>query len=838
MNRPKPLWRVEDQEARLAELKAGSDNASKDSPLRQDVRSLGTLLGKVLVDQAGEDLFALVEQLRQLLIQNRTRTQATADPSGKLLSEARTVVSQMDLDKAYQVTKAFAIYFELTNLAETNHRKRRRRAGKLGGQHQPPGGSFHGTLLRMKEAGISGQQALAALAGLAIMPVFTAHPTEVARQTVLLKRRRIAEQLERLDHVPLSAGEALACEDAIRTEVTALWQTDEVRLAKPTVDDEIRMGLRYFKLALFEALPGIYGEMGDSFRDVFRISLDEAEVPNIVRFGSWIGGDRDGNPLVKPESICNALGLARSLILAEYARDVRKLSDGLSSSLRQVSASEEMLSRLDDYGRTTPGVHLLWGEHNRTESYRRFLSYVLHRLQHSDGRATDSDSYGSATEFEQDLVLMRDSLRANHGQRLAKSLVDPLLRKVGTFGFHLHTLDIRQHARAHAQAWAELAPALSGNQGLQQVRETASTSSREVLETFITIAQIKKNYPQQSIASYIISGAESEDDILNVLHLAEACGVVASGSAHDPGLMPVPLFESIESLRRAGSIVRALWARPEYQSLLDSWGRWQEVMLGYSDSNKDGGMLTSIWELYQTHGELHRVADECGVKLQLFHGRGGTVGRGGGPTHSAILAQPEGCFSGRIRITEQGEVLTRRAEGRRLEDLRAIPWVFGWMQSRHAVPAWFGVGYALQGFAKKGAGHEELLCEMMRNFRLFSDLLRNVELGVAKADLNISRVYSELVTNAALRQRVFTMLEAEFLRTRRMILRIAKQRELLGGNRVLARSIRLRNPYVDPMSLIQVELLRRKREGQSNADLDYALGATINGIASGLHNTG
>src|SRR5260370_148058 len=320
------------------------------------------------------------------------------------------------------------------------------------------------------------------------------------------------------------------------------------------------MGLRYFKLALFEALPGIYGEIGDSFRDVFRISLDQAEVPNIVRFGYWIGGDRDGNPLVKTESICNALGLARSLILAEYARDVRELSDGLSSSLRQVSASEQMLSRLDDYGRTTPGVHLLWGEHNKSERYRRFLSYVLHRLQHSDGRATDSDCYSRATEIEQHLVLIRDSLRANHGRP-------------------------------------------------------------------------------------------------NVLRLAEACGVVGAGSAHDPGLMRVRLFESIESLRRAGSIVRALWARREYQALLDSWGRWQEVMLGYSDSNKDGGMLTSIWELYRTHRELHRVAEECGVKLQLFHGRGGTVGRGGGPTHSAILAQPEGCFAGRIRITEQGEVL-------------------------------------------------------------------------------------------------------------------------------------------------------------------------------------
>src|SRR5216683_7050780 len=907
-----------------SEYAGHSETPAKDYPLRRDVSALGALLGQVLVEQAGQELFDTVETLRQLMIEHRYRIYKGVASASELVVQAQEVIARMTLETTYQVTKAFAIYFGLTNLAETNHRKRRWRASQSGPENGPPATSFHGTLLRLKHAGLSAKQALAALQAIKVTPVFTAHPTEAARGTVLLKLGRIAEQLERMDRLSLTPAEKENCDDVISAEITALWQTDEVRHAKPTVNDEIRMGLRYFKLALFEALPGIYGEIGDSFRDVFRISLDEAEVPNIVRFGSWIGGDRDGNPLVKPESICNALGLARSLILAEYARDVRKLSDGLSSSLRQVSASEEMLSRLDDYGRTTPGVHLLWGEHNQTESYRRFLSYVLHRLQHSDGRATDSDSYGSATEFEQDLVLMRDSLRANHGQRLAESLVDPLLRKVWTFGFHLHTLDIRQHARAHAPAWAELAPALSGNKGLQQVCEAASTASREVLETFITIAQIKKNYPRQSIASYVISGAESEDDILNVLHLAEACGVVASGSAHDPGLMPVPLFESIESLRRAGSIVRALWARPEYQSLLDSWGRWQEVMLGYSDSNKDGGMLTSIWELYRTHRELHRVAEECGVKLQLFHGRGGTVGRGGGPTHSAILAQPEGCFSGRIRITEQGEVLnwkyaepvlaewnlelmiaaslevltrkrgqvagddprweaameemseeaykfyrrciaedpevmeyfeqatpvneldtarigsrpSRRAEGRRLEDLRAIPWVFGWMQSRHAVPAWFGVGYALQGFAKKGAGHEELLCEMMRNFRLFSDLLRNVELGMAKADLNISRVYSELVTNAALRQRVFTMLEAEFLRTRRMILRIAKQRELLGGNRVLARSIRLRNPYVDPMSLIQVELLRRKREGQSNADLDYALGATINGIASGLHNTG
>jgi phosphoenolpyruvate carboxylase len=388
--------------------------------------------------------------------------------------------------------------------------------------------------------------------------------------------------------------------------------------------------------------------------------------------------------------------------------------------------------------------------------------------------------------------------------------------------------------------------------------------------------------------------------------------------------MPVPLFESIEALRSSADVMQRVWRSPDYQPLLDSWGRWQEVMLGYSDSNKDGGMLTSIWELYKAHRELHRVARECDVKLRLFHGRGGTVGRGGGPTHTAILAQPVGDFSGEIRITEQGEVLNwkyadpvlaewnleimiascmeaitrtrgpkpgadqrwapameqmsahafgfyrrniaenadiieyfeqatpvneleharmgsrppRREQGRRLEDLRAIPWVFGWMQSRHAVPAWFGVGHALQQLVKENVNHQSLLCEMMKGFPLFSDLIRNVELAMSKADLTIARLYAELVTDSELRERVWKMLVAEFELTRRMILSITEQKGLLEGNPVLTRSIRLRNPYVDPMSLVQVELLRRKRAGSSVEGLDYALGATINGIAAGLHNTG
>ena len=895
-HKPKSLWKADDQHARLAELTAHSDEPAKDNPLRRDVRSLGAILGQVLVEQSDRELFESVEELRRLLIEHRETVrrhpEQTAAP--ELMLKAQEIISRMDLARAYQVTKAFATYFELTNLAETNHRKRRRRAGKLDGKHPPLEGSFRGTLLRLKESGIS-----------AITPVFTAHPTEVARQTVLLKRRRIAQQLERLDRLPLTDEEAKDCENNIRAEVTSLWQTDEVRLAKPTVNDEIRMGLRYFRLSLFETLPKIYAEIAESFQDVYGLEYDENTLPNLVQFGSWIGGDRDGNPLVKPDCIRTALEAARALILREYLNDVESLSDRLSSSRRQTGVSKELLSHLQVYEQTISAVHLAWGPDNTTESYRRFLSYIFHKLQQSRKAGGAPAAYRNAGEFENDLLLVRDSLQSNRGERLAGTYVSSLLRKVRTFGFHLHTLDIRQHARVHAQAIKELGPELKS--------DARSSETRELLETFRTIAQLKRIYPAHSICHYIISGAESENDVMAVIRLANSADVHVPASGDDPGLMPVPLFESIDALRA------------------DSWGRWQEVMLGYSDSNKDGGMLTSTWELYKTHRELHRAAQECGVKLRLFHGRGGTVGRGGGPTHAAILAQPPSCFSGQIRITEQGEVLnwkyadpvlaewnlelmiaasletltrhnhqnqqsqgdqsqpptrweeaieemsqeayrlyrreiadnpdvleyfeqatpvneldtarigsrpSRRARGRRLEDLRAIPWVFGWMQSRHAVPAWFGIGHALEQFAKSGPGHEQLLRQIARGFPVFSELLRNVELGMAKADLGIARDYSGLVKNAALRNRVFSMLEEEFLRSHRMILRVTGQRELLSRNRVLARSIRLRNPYVDPMSLIQVELLRRKQQGEQTSELEYPLGATINGIAAGLHNTG
>lgn len=910
------LWKADDQRSRLDELTAGTTDPAKDLPLRRDVRLLGVLLGRVLVEQVGEALLGAVEELRRIFIQHREQPRSeTSVPDFKdpLLNQAREIIAGLTIDEAHRVTKAFAIYFELTNLAETNHRKRRRRAAKLHPEQAPLEGSFRGTFRRMRAAGIDTELALEVLRKIKVVPVFTAHPTEVARRTVLLKRRRIGKQLERLDRLPLTEAEASRFEARIFAEITSLWQTDEVRLEKPLVTDEIRMGLDHYPFSLFAALPRLYDELADSLRAVYEVDLGDGEVPDLLSFGSWIGGDRDGNPFVTPESTREALQRARNVIIGHYIAELTRAADQLSASCRQVNVSEAIRSRLTDYSAQMEKELPRQSRISASELYRRLLNLMILRLRDSREGPSDSKAYSTAQEFETDLLLIRDSLALNRGKRLADFVLDPLLRQVRTFGFHLSTLDIRQHARLHAQALAEI-----------EAEQELSTSSRDVLDTFREIAQLKKAYPPSAIRSYVISGVESEGDVLTIEKLAEKCGLQLAASKSDPGLMPVPLFESIKALRASASIMEHIWRTPEYQPALNSWGRWQEVMLGYSDSNKDGGMLTSIWELYKAHRALHRAARECDVKLRLFHGRGGTVGRGGGPTHTAILAQPVGDFSGEIRITEQGEVLNwkyadpvlaewnleimiasclealtrtrgpapgddqrwtptmetmsaeafafyrrhiadnsevieyfehatpvnelehahigsrppRRAEGRHLDDLRAIPWVFGWMQSRHAVPAWFGVGHALEHFAFQDCANESLLREMMRSFPLFSDLIRNVELAMSKADLTIARLYAELVPDAGVRERVWKMLADEFDRTRRMVLSVTDQGELLKGSPVLARSIRLRNPYVDPMSLVQVELLRRKRNGGNQEGLDYALGATINGIAAGLHNTG
>jgi phosphoenolpyruvate carboxylase len=920
-----PLWSDDDQSARLAELTAGTSDPAKELPLRRDVRSLGMLLGRVLVEQEGEAFFEVVERLRRILIQHRDQPPMGTPPEefeAGLMTQAREIIASLSVDDAYRITKAFAIYFELANLAETNHRKRRRRAAGLQEGRVGIEGSFRGTLFRLRSAGLAPHKILDSLRQVRVTPVFTAHPTEITRHTIRLKRRRIARYLERLDQVPLSRTDALEYESQILAEITALWQTDEVRLKKPTVRDEIHMGLDYFPMVLFETVPRLYAELEGSLRSVDSTSPDESKLPELLHFGSWIGGDRDGNPLVTAESTRDALAMARHVLIDHYVAEITRLVGQLSMSLRRISASQALTRRIREYESTLGEEHSRWQRITEAELYRHFLDFVAARLRYSRDSSAHAQAYKSAKEFEADLLLMRDSLCANRGERLVEHLIEPLLRKVRTFGFHLHTLDIRQHSSVLAQAVSDLASAVISPAG--QGPSTLPPPSAELLATFGAIAEAKQSHAPEAIRNFIISNTQSEDDVLAVVRLASVCGVSAAGKGEDPGLMPVPLFESIEALRCSSAVMTRLWNSPEYAPLLDSWGRKQEVMLGYSDSNKDGGMFTSTWELHKAQRDLHQAARESKVKLRLFHGRGGTVGRGGGPTHAAILAQPPGDFSGEIRITEQGEVLTwkysdpvlaewnleimiaaclevlvnpaqlpqdlldrwygamesmsrdafafyrehiaqnpevleyfeqatpvneleharigsrpaRRSQSGRLEDLRAIPWVFGWMQSRHAVPAWFGVGFALERFAARGAEHAQRLRDMMLGFPLFSSLVRSVEIAMAKADMSIARLYAGLVTDPGRRDRVFGMLRDEFERTRELILAVTGQSDLLENNPVLFRSIRLRNPYVDPMSLIQVDLLRRKRTGTPDASLDYAIGATMNGIAAGLHNTG
>ncbi|HEU4875497.1 MAG TPA: phosphoenolpyruvate carboxylase, partial [Pyrinomonadaceae bacterium] len=837
------------------------------------------------------------------------------------IERAERIVSRLNVAEAHQMTKAFAIYFELTNLAETNHRKRRRRAAQTSPELLAQPGSFLGTLRRMRDAGITQQQALEWLAKIEVILVFTAHPTEVARRTVLFKRQRIAAELEQLDRLPLTARESKQHELAIMAEITALWQTDEVRRRQPRVRDEIRMGLDYYPSVLFETLPALYDELAGDFREAYGDELPANMLPRVLRFGSWIGGDRDGNPLVTPECTRDALQIARETILGYYIERVNDLIWQLSPSTYQVPASTQLQTALSSYAATVSAPELNPKRHPPQEVYRRFLDYVLARVVLARDDPSHASAYKNAAEFRDDLSLARQSLSENGGERVARFLFDPLLRQVDTFGFHLHTLDVREHASVHKRALLEFSNVVATNESALPPAPSKETIT--LLDSLRMVSNLKHDYPPEAIRSYVISGAQSASDVTALVSLAELSGVQVASNESDPGVMPVPLFESIEDLRNCPAICRNLWTSPDYARLLDSWDRRQEVMLGYSDSNKDGGMLTSTWEIFKAHRALHRVAAECNVKLTLFHGRGGTVGRGGGPTHHAIIAQPQGAFTGQIKITEQGEVMnwkysdrvlaernlelmiaaslevlsrpgdvedldqeseaalekmshdsfefyrekiaeseavltyfeeatpvkelehvrigsrpTRRGAQRGLSNLRAIPWVFGWMQSRHVVPAWFGVGFALERFSQESSGNAELLATLIRRFPLFTELIANVEMGLAKADLSIARLYAGLVVDVELREQVFGMLFEEFERTKAVVLRLTGQTTLLEKNPVLARSIRLRNPYVDPLSLIQVELLRRKRGGEDNDNLNYALAATINGIAAGLRNTG
>jgi phosphoenolpyruvate carboxylase len=986
------LWNPESWSQRLAELEAQTGDL-KEAPLRRDVRSLGTLLGAVLREQVGEEFYAQVEALRQGTIRRRDAdARGHAEEAARHAAAAMGLVHSLPVERAILLTRAFAFYFELINLAETNHRKRRRIALRLSGQAGRQRGSLEGTFFEMRRVGIGAEEALDWLRRVLIVPVFTAHPTEAARRTVMFKRRRIGEFLEALDRIPIPEQDMARLEELVLAEITGLWQTDEVRSRRPTVYDEIKMGLDYYDVSIFETLPELYREISAAFRAAYSFEIEPTELPLVLRFGSWIGGDRDGNPFVTPEVTRAALKLARGHLLLYYQRRLDEIIDLLTTSAQQRPVSDALLERLRAYVAQvhTPEAQV-FGAQYEFEYYRRFVICLKARIQRTLEQAGEGHTgagpampvtpytlarghdkltqalpaYCSVEDFLDDLETLRSSLACNQGIRIARTLIDPLILQVRTFGFHLHALDIRQHATVHAAALREaisdtIAPALQS--GLSA--ETAG-----VLETFRVVAEVKEGCSPEAIRQYVISGAESVDDVLAVIRLARLGGVKMEGAgeepgldpglppqrqrpvapplrdpglppqrqgsvAGDPGLMPVPLFESIEDLRNAPSVCRELWSRPDYRRLVESWGNWQEVMLGYSDSNKDGGMLTSTWEIFRAHRDLHVAAREAGVKLRIFHGRGGTVGRGGGPTHRAIFAQPFDAFDGQLRITEQGEVLNfkyadevlaernmelmiaasldalarpnardpeghftgvlkpeweaaldelsnlafgfyrkhiledpgvipyfeqstpvgelenakigsrpaRRNDSPKLSDLRAIPWVFGWTQSRLLVPAWFGVGFAVDKYLARprasSASGLALLQTMAQEFPLFIDLLRNVEMALGKADLGTARLYSTLVGDVKLRERIYDLFEAEYHRTVRAVLAVTGQKELLETNQVLAHSIKLRNPYVDPMHLIQVDMLRRKRAGEDTPEVNRAIAATINGISAGLRNTG
>jgi phosphoenolpyruvate carboxylase len=923
---PDNFWRAASQQERLDEITT-ADDTLKEGPLRRDVRSLGRLLGTVIREQAGDEIFRIEEELRKLAIRHRQLNRGQGEtcldfPGEQELSDhAREIVGKLSVADAGQIVKAFATYFELVNLAETNHRKRRQRAHRISQEPDKPG-TIRGTIKRLREAGIDAEQVLEMLARIEIVPVFTAHPTDVARRVVHFKQRRIASELELLDRLPLADSEALRAQDSILAEITALWQTDEVRRRKPTVLDEIKMGLDHYPDSLMAPLPTLYSDIAAAFSTVFDTETEPTALPTMVRFGSWIGGDRDGNPFVTPEATRDALEHARQTILASYIASLEELRRLLTPSNCRISIPKDISVAVQRY-------ELIFGPHEQEtetlpdcEQYRCLAGFMLHRMRVTLHGGDSGKRYDTAGEFRDDLQLIRVCLAESGAERLSRLLVDPLIRKVDTFGFHLHTLDIRQHAQVHEHAVRELAAADQA-EGLDQARPSAATVS--LIDTLKSLASIKREFPGEAIRSYVISGASSSRDIYSLIRLMELSGISVRGDDRaDPGIMPVPLFESIEDLRNAPGICRELWQSVGYKPYLDSWGRLQEVMLGYSDSNKDGGMLTSSWEIYKAHRELHRAAEECGVRLRLFHGRGGTVGRGGGPTHRAIISRPPGAFSGSVKMTEQGEVITwkysdpalaertlelmvaasldalarplvsgtaqntaweetverlsresfdyyremivenpdiityfeqatpvlefdlakigsrpaRRSVGKGLADLRAIPWGFGWMQSRHVIPGWFGIGHSFERFVEREPGNLEVLRDMMRNFPFFFDMIRNIELAISKVDLPLARLYAGLVSDDALRERVFSLIAAEYQRARGMILLITGQERLLEKHPAIARSVRLRNPYVDVLSLIQIELLRRKRSGIVERDIDYVLAGTISGIAAGLRNTG
>lgn len=894
----------------------------QDQPLREDVSLLGRLVGEMLSDQLGASFFQLLEQVRRCAIARR-------EGEPERLIELSALLGDLPVERALDLVRAFSSYFQLVNLAEQVHRIRRRREHQAADAGPQPGGVMD-ALLHLRAAGVDADAVRVALGKLLLEPVFTAHPTEATRRTMLEKEQRIVRALvERLDsgRTPDEERARLA---QMRMHITAAWQTAEYSPVRPSVEQEREHVLFYLSDVLFRAVPACYAEFERCLQATYPELVSGAPMRPLLRFGTWVGGDMDGNPNVGADTIREALAAHRRVLFARYQGELKELSLILSQSHTRVAIDPAVEQRVLGYSRQLRRAWRGIPRRHRDMSYRCLLILIGARLT-----ATLEDregGYAGPQEFLADLDLIRLSLIRNGGRHAGLYPFQRFQARARTFGFHLAALDVRQHADVHRQALAQCITGTAWRERSAADRrealhaaiagacarpEAPDAVTRSVLEVFDALEQSRRRYGPAALGVYIISMSESADDVLAVLALAR----IALGSSQAAALDVAPLFETVEDLRAAPTILRELLADPVYRSHLAGRADRQVVMLGYSDSNKDGGIAASRFALQEAQAALTEIAREAAIDLSFFHGRGGTASRGGGRTERAVMAAPHGSVNGHLRLTEQGEVIhrkyairaialrnieqafsgllhatlqpappdprephwrtlmgeiadtsrqsyrklvygelefadyfraatpidviermkigsrpsLRKGDAFRIEQLRAIPWVFAWSQSRHGLPGWFGLGSGLEAVCLQHG--EAKVAEMARDWPFFRLLLEDVEMVMAKSDAGIASLYSALA--GPLHARYWPQIEAEWERTVAWILRLKGATELLGYDRRLQRTIRLRNPYVDPISVLQVDLLARWRRTSRHDDaLFEALVSTVNGIARGLQNTG
>lgn len=928
--------------------------ADKDAPLREDIRLLGRLLGEVIRQQEGEAVFKLVETIRQTAVQFRRESDAEAG------ADLDRLLKKLSRDQTNAVVRAFSYFSHLANIAEDQHHNRRRRAHQLAGSAPQPG-SFPATLAKLGAAGVTAKSVQQFFDGALISPVLTAHPTEVQRKSILDAGREIARLLALRDQ-PTTPAERERNTALLHAEVAKLWQTRMLRYQRLTVADEIENALSFYRITFLRELPGLMEEIEHDTLTQYP-HLRQLHLPPFVQMGSWIGGDRDGNPNVHGVTMQQAMSRQSTTIFEFYLDEVHALGAELSISTLLVSVSPALQAMADASPDNSP--------HRTDEPYRRALILVYARLaatarglgvsnilRHEIGSA---EPYTSPQAFIADLDTIGDSLRAHHGLALTRPRLNTLRRAADIFGFHLATLDMRQSSDVHERVIAELFKVAGLAEDYRQLDEHqkrallsaelaqprllrspyVSYSDETVSELGVLRAarEIRIAFGDRAIRNYIISHTETVSDLLEVLLLQRETGLlrVLPDGRLESGVMVIPLFETIPDLRNAPEIMDGWLSLPAVRDLVKHQHSLQEVMLGYSDSNKDGGFLTSNWSLYKAEIALVEVFARHGVKLRLFHGRGGTVGRGGGPSHDAILAQPAGTVNGQFRLTEQGEIIASkfsnpeigrrnlelvvaavmeaslrpdnndakqaqrladfervmellseyayrayrqlvyetpgftdyffaatpiaeiaelnigsrpasRKSNRRIEDLRAIPWSFSWGQCRLLLPGWYGFGSAVEqwmgddshgSIIKKRA----LLRAMLKEWPFFSTLLSNMDMVLSKTDLALASRYASLVADKKLRHSIFARITAEHEKTVEALWLITGSRERLSNNPTLARSIKNRIPYLDPLNHLQVELIRRHRhqnDQKREPDLRVHRGIhlSINGVAAGLRNTG